>query len=189
VVAGPSGVGKGTLIGMLMKRHPGRFGFSVSHTTRQPREGELDGVHYHFTTVEAFEDEIDAGKFLEHARVHGKIYGTSLEAVRAVAEGSPPKCCILDIDVQGADAVRKASLPASFVFLAPPTMAELERRLRSRGTESESDVQKRLNGAAAEMARRDEPGLFDCVFINDDKERAYKQLEEVALKCVADEPL
>ena len=77
VVAGPSGVGKGTLIGMLMKRHPGRFGFSVSHTTRQPREGELDGVHYHFTTVEAFEDEIDAGKFLEHARVHGKVKRTS----------------------------------------------------------------------------------------------------------------
>ena len=77
-----------------------------------------------------------------------------------MAEGSPPKCCILDIDVQGADAVRKASLPASFVFLAPPTMAELERRLRSRGTESESDVQKRLNGAAAEMARRDEPGMY-----------------------------
>ena len=77
VVAGPSGVGKGTLIGMLMKRHPGRFGFSVSHTTRQPREGELDGVHYHFTTVEGFEDEIDAGKFLEHARVHGKVKRTS----------------------------------------------------------------------------------------------------------------
>ena len=185
VIAGPSGVGKGTLIGMLMKAHPDKFGFSVSHTTRAPREGEKDGVHYNFTTSEDMERRIAKGEFLEYARVHGKIYGTSFAAVRAVAEGGEPKCCVLDIDVQGADLVRKAKLPAGFVFIAPPSMEELERRLRGRGTESESDVEKRIANARGEMDRRNEKGLFDEVIVNDDLDETYKRFEKFALSCLS----
>ena len=86
VICGPSGVGKGTLIGKLMKEFPDKFGFSVSHTTRNPREKEQDGVHYHFTTRQAMEEEIEDGKFLESAEVHGNLYGTSCAAVNAVSE-------------------------------------------------------------------------------------------------------
>jgi guanylate kinase len=96
VFCGPSGVGKGTLIEMLMKRFPNdQFGFSVSHTTRLPREGEVDGVHYNFTTVDAIKKEIAEGKFIEYAEVHGKYYGSSVEAVESVQKDG--KVCVLDI--------------------------------------------------------------------------------------------
>jgi len=109
VVCGPSGVGKGTLIEMLMKRFPNeQLGFSVSHTTRPPRDGEKDGVHYNFTTVDQMKKDIADGKFIEYAEVHGKYYGTSIEAVQSVQKSG--KICILDIDVQGAEKVKKSSL-------------------------------------------------------------------------------
>jgi guanylate kinase len=112
VICGPSGVGKGTLIEMLMKRFPdGQLGFSVSHTTRPPREGEQDGVHYNFTTVEQIKKDIEEGKFIEYAEVHGKYYGTSIAAVESVQASG--KICILDIDVQGAEKVKKSHLKVS----------------------------------------------------------------------------
>jgi len=110
-----------------------------------------DGVHYHFTTHPDFEAAISRGAFLEHAHVHGHLYGTSAAAVAAVAAAG--KCCILDIDVQGARAVRAAGLPAVFAFVAPPSLAELEARLRGRGTESDAEIATRMQNAKAEMER------------------------------------
>lgn len=121
VFCGPSGAGKGTMIEMLMKEFPNeQFGFSVSHTTRGPREGEVDGVHYNFTTVEKMKEDIAAGKFIEHAEVHGRFYGSSVAAVESVQ--SSGKVCILDIDVQGVKNVKKSSLDPYYVFIAPPSM-------------------------------------------------------------------
>ena len=156
VISGPSGVGKGTLIAKLMKDYPSKFGFSVSHTTRSPREKEIDGVHYHFTERSKIEKDISEGKFLEFAHVHGNVYGTSIEAVESVTDEGKVrllqyflykflkgellhlsiafslKRCILDIDVQGARSVRASSLEAIFIFVCPPSFEELEKRLRAR---------------------------------------------------------
>ena len=175
VMCGPSGVGKGTLINRLMADFPGRFGFSVSHTTRAPRPGEEDGVHYNFVEKADMEADIAAGKFLEYAHVHENIYGTSLAAVEAVAEKG--RVCVLDIDVQGAEIVKKSSLDAVFVFVSPPSMEELEARLRGRGTEKEESIQKRLANAAGEMAKTKVEGFFHAVIVNDDLDRAYGELK------------
>tara|TARA_B100000768_G_scaffold166231_1_gene169404 strand:+ start:249 stop:830 length:582 start_codon:yes stop_codon:yes gene_type:complete len=179
VMCGPSGVGKGTLINRLMADFPGKFGFSVSHTTRAPRPGETDGVHYNFVEKSAMEADIADGKFLEHAHVHENIYGTSLAAVEAVA--TKGQVCVLDIDVQGAEIVKKSTLDALFVFIAPPSMEELEKRLRGRGTEKEESIQKRLANAAGEMAKTEVTGFFHLVIINDDLEKAYGELKTVVI--------
>ena len=179
VMCGPSGVGKGTLINRLMADFPGKFGFSVSHTTRAPRPGETDGVHYNFVEKAAMEADIADGKFLEHAHVHENIYGTSLAAVEAVA--TKGQVCVLDIDVQGAEIVKKSTLDALFVFIAPPSMEELEKRLRGRGTEKEESIQKRLANAAGEMAKTEVDGFFHSVIVNDDLEKAYGELKTVVI--------
>jgi len=178
VVCGPSGVGKGTLINKLMETYPDKFGFSVSHTTREPREGEEDGVHYHFTSREAMEAEIAEGKFLEYADVHGNFYGTSLAAVEAVLDTG--KVCVLDIDVQGAKKVRQSTLKAKFIFVAPPSLRALEERLRGRGTEKEEAIAKRLANAAGEVRMSKEMGLFDAVIVNDDVDKAYELFADFA---------
>lgn len=177
VISGPSGVGKGTLISMLMKEYPSMFGFSVSHTTRAPRAMEKDGVHYHFIERSAMEKEIEDGKFLEFASVHGNLYGTSVEAVEVVADAG--KICILDIDVQGARSVRASSLEALFIFVCPPSMEELEKRLRARGTETEEQVLKRLRNAKAEIEQGQSSGIFDHMLYNDNLEDCYKSLKEL----------
>nr|GEX82359.1 guanylate kinase 2-like [Tanacetum cinerariifolium] len=177
VISGPSGVGKGTLINMLMKEFPAMFGFSVSHTTRAPREKEENGVHYHFTNRDVMEEEIKSGKFLEFAAVHGNLYGTSIEAVEVVTDAG--KRCILDIDVQGARSVRASSLEAIFIFICPPSFEELEKRLRARGTETEEQVQKRLRNAKAELEEGNSPGLFDHILVNDNLEACYERLKKI----------
>lgn len=177
VISGPSGVGKGTLICKLMKEFPSTFGFSVSHTTRAPREKEVNGVHYHFTERSLMEKDIREGKFLESASVHGNLYGTSIQAVEAVADAG--KRCILDIDVQGARSVRASSLEAIFIFICPPSFDELEKRLRSRGTETEEQVQKRLRNAKAELEAGKTPGLFNHILVNDDLESCYQNLKKL----------
>lgn len=177
VFCGPSGVGKGTLIDLLMKRYPNdQFGFSVSHTTRKPREGEVDGVHYNFTTVDAIKKEIADGKFIEYAEVHGNYYGTSVAAVESVQ--SAGKICVLDIDVQGVQKVKKSSLQAIYIFIAPPDMEALESRLRGRGTEKEEDVKKRLANAKKELEYGSKKGNFDVVFINDDLKKTFARLSK-----------
>mmetsp|Transcript_34814 Transcript_34814/g.87697 ORF Transcript_34814/g.87697 Transcript_34814/m.87697 type:complete len:543 (+) Transcript_34814:108-1736(+) len=183
VVCGPSGVGKGTLVRGLLETAPDDFGFSVSHTTRPPRPGEKDGDHYHFVSAAEFEAAAAAGEFLEHAHVHGNQYGTSLEAAGAVAaEG---RCCVLDIDVQGARAVRASGLPAIFVFVAPPSQEELERRIRNRATETEEAIVTRISAAREELQSVNEPGLFDFIIVNDDLEAAQEQFMQVAQMALA----
>ncbi|CAL4891963.1 unnamed protein product [Urochloa decumbens] len=177
VISGPSGVGKGTLIAKLMKDYPSKFGFSVSHTTRSPREKEIDGVHYHFTERSKIDKDISEGKFLEFAHVHGNVYGTSIEAVESVTDEG--KRCILDIDVQGARSVRASSLEAIFIFVCPPSFEELEKRLRARGTETEEQIQKRLRNARAELDQSNSPGLFDHLLVNDDLEACYENLKKL----------
>ncbi|KAK2975699.1 hypothetical protein RJ640_010758, partial [Escallonia rubra] len=177
VISGPSGVGKGTLISKLMKEFPAIFGFSVSHTTRAPREKEMEGVHYHFTEQSVMEEEIKAGKFLEISSVHGNLYGTSIEAVDVVADAG--KRCILDIHVQGARSVRASSLDAIFIFICPPSFEELEKRLRARGTETEEQIQKRLRNARAELEQRNSPGLFDHILVNDNLDTCYQSLKKL----------
>ncbi|KAG6769214.1 hypothetical protein POTOM_024831 [Populus tomentosa] len=177
VISGPSGVGKGTLISMLMKEFPSMFGFSVSHTTRAPRCMEKDGVHYHFTERSIMEKEIKDGKFLEYASVHGNLYGTSIEAVEVVTDAG--KRCILDIDVQGARSVKASSLEAIFIFICPPSMEELETRLRSRGTETEEQILKRLRNAKTEMDQGNSPGIFDHILYNDNLDECYESLKKL----------
>lgn len=175
VFCGPSGVGKGTLIELLMKRFPNeQFGFSVSHTTRAPRDGEVDGVHYNFTTVEEIKKEIDGGKFVEYAEVHGNYYGTSIAAVEAVQQKG--QICVLDIDIQGVMKVKESSLSPRYLFIAPPSMEELEKRLRGRGTETEEKIQLRLKNAAKELAYGQEAGNFDRIFVNADLNATFEDL-------------
>lgn len=177
VISGPSGVGKGTLISKLMKEFPSMFGFSVSHTTRAPREKEQNGFHYHFSDRSVMERDIKDGKFLEFASVHGNLYGTSVEAVEVVADAG--KGCILDIDVQGARSVRTSSLDAIFIFISPPSFDELEKRLRARATETEEQIQKRLRNARAELEQGKSSGLFDHILVNDDLESCYENLKNI----------
>jgi len=167
VICGPSGVGKTVLIKHIQKTFPDKFGFAVSHTTRGPRPGEEDGVAYHFTTLEAMQAGVDAGKFVESAAVHGNLYGTSKASVEAVS--SAGKVCILDIDVQGAQTINDSgALPGTrFIFISPPSHAELERRLRGRGTETEEKVQKRLANAKGEIEFSERVTFFNHKFILD----------------------
>lgn len=142
-----------------------------------------DGVHYHFISRDEFEKGISEGKFLEYAYVHNNIYGTSIEAVQAVT--SSGKCCILDIDVQGARQVRASGLPAIFVFIAPPSLEELEHRLRNRGTESEEQIATRLRNAKEELASMEEPGLYDHVLVNANLQQCLVELKEIAAKALS----
>ncbi len=174
IVAAPSGGGKTTLIKRVMEgmAAQGRAAhFSVSHTTRPPRPGEVDGVDYHFVDRAEFEAMMARGEFLEHAEVHGNLYGTSR---RAVAEKLSQGCDVfLDIDVQGARQVRAVAPAAVSVFVLPPSRAELERRLRDRRQDDEAVVALRMRNAVNEMRFWHE---FDYVIINDCLEEAARSL-------------
>jgi len=174
VFAGPSGVGKGTLVKKLMDKYPSLFGFSVSHTTRGPRPGEEDGVHYNFVAKEDMEAAIARGEFIEHAHVHTNIYGTSIAAVEKVK--SQGKVCILDIDIQGVQSVKKSTLTAKYLFISPPSMADLESRLRGRGTETEEKIQVRLQNATQEMEFGAGEGNFDVVIVNDNLDKCFDEI-------------
>jgi guanylate kinase len=171
VVSGPTAVGKGTVVARLREQHPEIF-ISVSATTRPPRPGEIDGVHYLFVTDAEFDHLIEANALLEWAVVHGvHRYGTPREPVmQALADGRE---ALLEIDLQGARQVRQACPDARFVFLAPPSMDELIRRLVGRGTESEAQRARRLETARAEMAARAE---FDHVVVNREIGQAVEEL-------------
>ncbi|XP_050517086.1 guanylate kinase isoform X2 [Diabrotica virgifera virgifera] len=176
LVCGPSGVGKSTLVKRILEEFPDRFGFSVSHTTRKPRPGEQDGVHYHFTDVEVMKEAIAEGKFLENAVFSENMYGTSKKAVQDIANQG--KVCILDIDVQGVKQVKTTDLNPWSIFVRPPTLDVLKERLLQRKTETEQSLQKRLSFAEGEMEYGSNPGNFDLVIVNDDFEAAYKEFRD-----------
>nr|CCA16221.1 guanylate kinase putative [Albugo laibachii Nc14] len=181
VIAGPSGVGKGTLINRLMKQYPQLFGFSVSHTTRLPREGEEYGKSYYFIEKQKFEEDIHIGLFLEYAQVYGNWYGTSKTAVENVQKQH--KICILDIDVQGVQQVKeRQALQCNYLFISPPSLDDLEARLRGRGTETEESMKTRLGNARDEMSYGEKPGVFDAILVNGDLENSYKELVDLLQK-------
>jgi guanylate kinase len=175
VVCAPSGTGKSTLIDMLRKEYPD-FGFSVSYTTRAPRGREQDGREYNFVSRDAFVAMRSRGEFCEWAEVHGNFYGTATKPVeRMLDEG---RDVLFDIDVQGARQLRKTFYKGTFVFLLPPSRAELVRRLTGRGTDSEESIARRLENAAGEMAQAE---FFDYWVVNDDLDTAYEELRAVYL--------
>jgi guanylate kinase len=162
VLAGPSGVGKSSVVNALRSRLP-ELHFSVSATTRDPRPGEVDGVHYRFVGPAGFDELIAGGELLEWAEIHGGLQrsGTPREPVeRALSAGKP---VLVEVDLAGARTIKAVLPEAVTVFLAPPSLAELERRLRGRGTESEAQFRRRLQTAREELAACDE---FDVVIVN-----------------------
>uniref|UniRef100_T1PE16 guanylate kinase n=2 Tax=Musca domestica TaxID=7370 RepID=T1PE16_MUSDO len=176
VICGPSGSGKSTLLNRLFKEFPNTFGFSVSHTTRKPRPGEEDGVHYNFVEREAMEKAIANGEFIESATFSGNMYGTSKEAVRKVQNAG--KVCILDIEPQGVEQVKKTDLNPILIYNNPPSIEALEERLRKRNTETEETLKKRLDAAATEIAYGLTPGNFHKIIHNVDIDEAYEQFRE-----------
>jgi guanylate kinase len=171
VLAGPTAVGKGTVSADIRARYP-EVWLSVSATTRAKRPGEVDGVHYHFTTETEFDEMIAADEFVEWAVVHGRHrYGTPRQPVLDALAGG--KAALLEIDLQGARQVRRNMPEARFVFLAPPSFDELVRRLIGRGTETEDERQRRLQTAELELAAESE---FDLTIVNVDVQQATDEL-------------
>lgn len=180
VLSGPSGAGKSTLLKKLMQEYDSVFGFSVSHTTRNPRPGEQDGKDYHFVTREAMQAGIDNGEFIESAEFSGNMYGTSKAAVQAVQAKN--LICILDIDMQGVKNIKRTDLNPLYISIQPPSIDVLENRLRHRKTESEESLQRRLQIATVDMELSKEPGMFDVQIVNDNLEDAYGQLKHALLE-------
>ncbi|MEO0374028.1 MAG: guanylate kinase [Cyanobacteria bacterium P01_A01_bin.17] len=175
VLTGPSGVGKGTLLQALLQRHPDIY-VSVSATTRSPRPGEVDGQHYYFWTPEKFQAMIAAGAFFEWAQFTGNFYGTPRAPVmQRVAQGQR---VILEIELEGARQVRKTAPDAFQIFILPPSVEELERRIRDRGQDDEGAIARRLARAKVELAAADE---FDLQIMNDDLPTALSALESALL--------
>ncbi|WP_353661830.1 guanylate kinase [Hydrogenimonas sp. SS33] len=175
IVSGPSGAGKSSLI-KAAEEKIGDFYFSISTTTRPPREGERDGVDYHFVDKATFEADIRAGEFLEYAQVHGNYYGTSLKPVREALEAG--KLVIFDIDVQGhAIARERMGDLITSVFITTPSLKELERRLHARGTDDEEIIRKRIENALIEI---EYISAYDFLIVNDDFDKAVDDFVAVA---------
>ena len=174
VISGSSGVGKGTVLNAFMQGHPD-FMLSISCTTRQPREGEVDGVNYFFLTQEEFKECVEQDKFLEWAEFAGNFYGTKKKYIQqCLADGEN---VILEIETTGALKVKEKMPEAVLIFIAPPSLKTLEARLRGRHTETEEAIQNRLNEVKKELERAEK---FDFKVINDDLKRAVEEIEKIA---------
>lgn len=176
ILCSPSGAGKTTLTRHLLDELKD-FTFSVSHTTRKPRPGEVDGREYHFIDRERFEQMVAEGAFAEWARVHDNFYGTSVREIER-ARSTGKRGIVFDIDYQGARQIKAKLRDAIGVFVLPPSMAELRRRLEGRGTEDRATIEKRFSNAWHEIEHY---GFFDYLVVNDDLERAKAAVLGIAL--------
>ncbi len=173
IISGPSGTGKGTLLGKLMK-DDSSFRFSCSVTTRAPRPGEINGVHYHFISVDDYQKLLDETAFLEHAEVHGNYYGTLRKPIEdMMAEGFN---VLLDIDTQGALNVMDNTDDYVSLFILPPSWSELRRRLQDRHTDTQEAIERRLANARKEVEL---VGRYQYSIVNDDLEETYEQLRQI----------
>lgn len=166
------------VINKLLKEFPEQFAFSVSHTTRSPRQGEQNGVHYWFVSREEFERMLAEGAFIESNEYNGNLYGTSHAAVKSVADQG--RTCLFDVDINGVISFKTAKFEQGprYLFLSPPgdqPLQVLEQRLRGRNTESEETLKRRLTQAKYELRFRDIPCFFDRVIVNDDLDKAYAE--------------
>ncbi len=175
VVTGPSGAGKGTVLGRLLKETDNIF-FSVSATTRAPREGEQEGVNYYYVTKEQFESMIEKKQLLEYTIYAGNYYGTPKAPVYSRTRRGED--VVLEIELQGAMNIKKKCKNAVFIFLAPPSMEELERRLRLRGTEDEEHIMMRLKRAKEECAASE---MFDHIVVNDQLDAAVNEMKSIVM--------
>lgn len=173
VVAAPSGTGKSSLVRALLAREPG-IRLSVSHTTRAPRAGEVDGRDYHFVSRAEFEALIAADRFFEHAQVHGDLKGTSRMAVEPLLAGGQD--VLLEIDWQGAQQVRAKVPDCQSIFILPPSRRELERRLRTRASDSDAAIARRLEDSRTDIMHASD---FDFIVINDDFDTAVEELQAI----------
>jgi guanylate kinase len=173
IVCAPSGAGKTTLVDALLEREPG-IQLSISYTTRPPRDGETDGVDYHFVDRARFESMIAAGDFLEHAHVHGNYYGTSRAWIEREIAGDHD--VLLEIDWQGAAQVRGIFPGLIGMFILPPSLAELRRRLKGRGKDSDETIERRIAGAREEISHVLE---FEYIIVNDRFEQALEEIRSV----------
>ena len=176
VFSGPSGVGKSTIIGTVLQKISA-FRLSVSFTTRQGRPGEMDGKHYHFVDRKTFDEKIAAGAFLEWAEVYGEYYGTAAAQIKTILEEGHH--ALLDVDTQGAMNIKENCSGAVLVFIEPPSLEELEKRLRGRGTESEESLARRISKAKHELGFARE---YDHVVVNDVVENALETVFQIIKK-------
>jgi guanylate kinase len=170
IISGPSGCGKSTLIAMLLAEFP-ELQFSVSHTTRSPRPGEVDGKDYHFVSAERFERLVRGNRFAEWAEVHGQRYGTSWKEIRA--KSSAGRTLVLDVDTQGARSIKKQFPEAMGIFVVPPTLAALQKRLRQRQVRLDREARQRLAAALKELRAYRQ---YDYVVVNDELATALADL-------------
>jgi guanylate kinase len=177
VISGPSGAGKSSLIKEVLRRHKEKLSFSVSCTSRQIREGEKEGIDYFFITEEDFKDKIEKDVFLEWAYVHGNYYGTSKEYIESIINQG--RNCILDIDVQGALILMDKKIEATYIFVSPPSIESLKERLMQRGTDIRETIELRVKNAELELKFKNK---YQFIVVNDDFERALKELENIILK-------
>ena len=173
IISGPSGTGKGTLVKKLMDNDPS-FRFSCSVTTRKPRTGEIDGIHYHFVSVEEYERLVAENAFLEHATVHGNHYGTLRKPVEEMMQKGDN--VLLDIDPQGAISVMENAEDYVSVFILPPSFEDLRVRLHTRNTDDPVEIERRLNNARGEVLKVDR---YQYAVVNDDLELAFTQLQSI----------
>ncbi|CAG5128839.1 unnamed protein product, partial [Candidula unifasciata] len=179
VVSGPSGGGKSTLLTKLFDEFKGCFAFSISHTTRKPRPGEINGKDYHFVSREDFEKMIAENQFLEYAEFSGNLYGTSKKSVSDISKSG--LLCVLDVEINGVKSIKKSDLQPTprFIFIKPPSLDVLKARLESRGTETPESLQKRLDTAKEALDYASEPGAYDYVINNDNLEVAYETFKSI----------
>lgn len=185
VICGPSGSGKSTLLKRLFAEFPETFGFSVSHTTRKSRPGEEDGVHYHYVSVEEMKSLMANDEFIETATFSGNMYGTSKQSVYDVQ--TQGKVCVLDIEIQGVEQIKKSHLNPVYIFNMPPTVDDLEKRLKKRGTETKETLARRLEAAEREIEYGKIPFNFDIVIVNDDIDRAYEEFKKFIVKVIQEQ--